>query len=40
MGVPEAGVKLVEGIYKGIKGRVLVGPRMSEEFSVNIGLRQ
>ena len=40
MGMPEAEVKLVEGMYKGTKGRVLVGPWMSEEFSVNIGLRQ
>ena len=27
-------------MYKGAKGRVLVGPGMSEEFSMNIGLRQ
>ena len=27
-------------MYKGMKGRVLVGPGMSEEFSLNIGLRQ
>ena len=40
MGVLEAEVGLVEGMYKGTKGRVLVGPGMSEEFSVNIGLRQ
>ena len=40
MGVPEAEVRLVEGMYKGMKGRVLVGPGMSESFSVNIGLRQ
>ena len=40
MGVPEAEVRLVEGMYKAMKGRVLVGPRMSKEFSVNIGLRQ
>ena len=26
MGVPEAEVRLVEGMYKGSKGRVLVGP--------------
>ena len=38
MGVPEAEVRLVGGMHKGTKGRVLVGPRMSEEFSVNIGL--
>ena len=40
MEVPKAQVRLVEGMYKGTKGRVLVGPGMSEEFSVNIGLRQ
>ena len=39
-GVTEAEVRLVEEMYKGTKGRVLVGPGMSEEFSVNIGLRQ
>ena len=37
---PEAEVRLVEGMYKGMKGGVLVGPGMSESFSVNIGLRQ
>ena len=37
MGVPEAEVRLEEGMYKGTKGRVLVGPGMSEEFSLNIG---
>ena len=40
MGVLEAEVMLVEGTYKRTKGRVLVGPGMSEEFSVNISLRQ
>ena len=35
----DAEVRLVQGMYKGTKGRVLVGSRMSE-FSVNIGLRQ
>ena len=39
-GVTEAEVRLVEEMYKGTKGRVLVGVGMSEEFSVNIGLRQ
>ena len=33
-------VRVVEGIYKGWKGRVLVGPGMSEEFSMNICSRQ
>ena len=40
MVVLEAEVRLVEGMYMGMKGRVLVSPGMSEEFSVNIGLRQ
>ena len=31
MGVPEAEVRLVEGVYKGMKGRVLVDPGMSEK---------
>ena len=40
MGVPEAEeVKLVEGMSKVMKGRVFVGPVISEEFSMNIGLR-
>ena len=37
MGVLEAEVRLLEGMWK---GRVLVGPGMFEEFSVSIGLRQ
>ena len=40
MGVPEAEVRLVEGMYKGMKGRVLVGLGMSEESSASIGSRQ
>ena len=40
MGVLEAEVKLVEGMYKGMEGRVFVGPGMFEEFSMKIGLRQ
>ena len=40
MGVLEAKVRLVEGMHKGTKGRVVVCRRMSVEFSVNIGLRQ
>ena len=35
IGVREAKVRLVEGMYKGTKGRVLVGPGMSEEFGMN-----
>ena len=40
MGVLEAEARLVEGMYKGMKVRVLFGPAMSGEFSVNICLRQ
>ena len=40
MGVPEAEVSLVEGMSKGTKGTVLIGPRMSEESIVNISLKQ
>ena len=40
MGVLEIEVRLVEGMYKGTKGRFVVGSGMSEEFSMNIGLRQ
>ena len=40
IGVPEAEVWLVEGMYKRMKGRVLLGPGISVEFSMNIGLRQ
>ena len=40
MDVPEAEVRMVEGLYEGTKGRVVVGSGMSDEFGVNIGLRQ
>ena len=40
MGWPETEVRFVEEMHKETKGRVLVGPGMSEEFSMNIGLRQ
>ena len=40
MGVLEAEVRLVEWMYKGTRGRVLVGCGMFEEFSMNISLRQ
>ena len=36
----EAEVRLVKGMYKGMKGRVLIGSGISEEFSVNFALRQ
>ena len=39
MGVPEAEVRMVEGTYEKT-ARVVVGERASEEFGVNIGLRQ
>ena len=40
MGVPEAEVRMVEGTYKETKGRVACGPGISEEFRVDVGLRQ
>ena len=40
MGVMKVELRLVEGMYNGTKGRVFVGPQMSEKFSVNIGLRK
>ena len=40
LGVPEAEVRMVEATYEQTNGRVLIGAGMSEQFSVNIGLRQ
>ena len=40
MGVPEAEVRMVEGMHEKITARVVVGEGASEEFEVNIGLRQ
>ena len=40
MGVPEAEVRMVEGTYEKTTARVVVGEGASEEFEVNIGLRQ
>ena len=40
MGVPEAEVRMVEGMYEKSTARVVVGEGASEEFEVNIGLRQ
>ena len=40
MGVPEAEVRVVEGMYKKTTARVVVGEGASEEFEVKIGLRQ
>ena len=39
MGVPEAGVRMVEGIYEKTTARVVVGEGASEEFAVKMGLR-
>ena len=36
MGVPEAGVGMVEGTYEETKGRVIFGPVISEEFRVSL----
>ena len=40
MGAPESEVEMVEAMYENITGRVVVGSGMSNEFQVNIGLRQ
>ena len=40
MGVPEAELRMVEGTYEKTTARVVVGEGASEEFEVNIGLRQ
>ena len=40
MGVPEAEARMVEAMYDRTKRRVVVGSGLSEEFPVNIGLRQ
>ena len=40
LGVPEAEVRMVEATYEQTNGRVIIGAGMSEQFSVNIGLRQ
>ena len=33
-------VTMVEAMYENTKGRVVVGPGVSNEFQLNIGLRQ
>ena len=38
IGVPEAKVRMVEGMYEKTTARVVVGEGTSEEFEVNIGL--
>ena len=40
MGAPESEVKMGEAMYENTTGRVVVGSGMSNEFQVNIGLRQ
>ena len=40
MGVPEAEVTMVQGTYQKTTARVVVGKGASEEFVVDIGLRQ
>ena len=40
MGVPEAEVMMVEGVYDKTTARVVVGEGASEEFEIKIGLRR
>ena len=40
MGVPEAEMRMVEGICEETKGLIVCGSRISEEFRVDVGLRQ
>ena len=40
IGVPEPETRTVEAMYGRIKGIVVVGSGLSEEFPVNVGLRQ
>ena len=40
MGAPESEERIFEAMYENTKGRVVVGTGMSNEFQVNIGLRQ
>ena len=40
MGAPESEVRMVDAMYENTKARVVVGSGMSNEFQVNIGLRQ
>ena len=40
MGPPVSEVNMVESMYENTKARVVVGSGMSNEFQVNIGLRQ
>ena len=38
--MPEADVRMVEATYEQTNGRVIIGTGMSEQFRVNVGLRQ
>ena len=40
MGVPQAKVRMVESTYEETKGRLVCGPGISDEFIVDVGLRQ
>ena len=40
MGAPHSEVRMGEAMYENIKGRVVVGSCTSNEFHMNIGLRQ
>ena len=40
LGVPEAEARMMKAMYERTKGRVVVGSGLSEEFPVNISLRQ
>ena len=40
MGAPESEERMFEAMYENTIGRVVVGTGMSNEFQVNIGLRQ
>ena len=40
MGSPDSEVTMIEAMYGNTKGRVVIGSGMSNEFQVNIGLRQ
>ena len=40
LGVPEAEVRMVEATYQQTNGRVIIGAGMSDQFSLNNGLRQ
>ena len=39
-GIPEALVRAVMSLYKGVRTTVKVGTHLSEEFEVNVGVHQ